>query len=564
MKNYSELKKLLLSIDGRGYSSYKKLTGEYNFEKYILSIEHIQSDPFAPPSRCKITMSLKESGIPRDFIDSKLKITAVCDFLTRTFERNIKNSHAVTKASGKSGSISIDHCGQEILQRTSTLISNNTIETRFELGMPASGRKVLGKLADKIFNEILPFIIDKSLIMKNIDKAGLEQQIQLVLDQNYIRHTLKEKKLVAFIANGSVLPRQNGISDTPLKDAVSFKSPQNLEVEFNLPSHKTIRGMGIPEGITLIVGGGYHGKSTLLRALELGIYDHIKNDGREFVITRDDAVKIRAEDGRSIEKVNISPFINNLPNNKDTSKFSTENASGSTSQAANVIEALEAKSRLLLIDEDTSATNFMIRDEKMQQLVKKDKEPITPFIKRIKQMYSENNVSAILVMGGSGDYFNVADHVIMMDEYIPKDVTKRAKEIISSDPAPEITADDIKFTTNSNRVIAKIPLGPRDRIKSKGKYSILCGKSQIELAGLEQLCTASQTNCTAAMLQFLIKNVIDGTKPIYKCIDELLIKIEKSGFSLLAPYTSHPGFMALPRKYEVCAAINRYRNLKIR
>lgn len=74
--------------------------------------------------------------------------------------------------------------------------------------------------------------------------------------------------------------------------------------------------MGIPEGVTLIVGGGFHGKSTLLQALERGVYHHIAGDGREMVITRQDAVKVRAEDGRNIEKVNISAFINNLPAKK--------------------------------------------------------------------------------------------------------------------------------------------------------------------------------------------------------------------------------------------------------
>ena len=100
--------------------------------------------------------------------------------------------------------------------------------------------------------------------------------------------------------------------------------------------------MGIRKGITLIVGGGYHGKSTLLKALEAGVYNHIAGDGREFVITDDTAFKLRAEDGRSITGVDISPFIKNLPNKKDTVHFSTEDASGSTSQAANLMEALES------------------------------------------------------------------------------------------------------------------------------------------------------------------------------------------------------------------------------
>ena len=174
-----------------------------------------------------------------------------------------------------------------------------------------------------------------------------------------------------------------------MKNGIHFVSPSSMEVTLNLPNHGPLKGMGIPKGITLIVGGGYHGKSTLLEALELGVYNHIAGDGREYVITESDAVKIRAEDGRSIKSADISLFINDLPNGKDTCCFYTEDASGSTSQAANVMEAIETGSRLLLIDEDTSATNFMIRDELMQRVVKRSQEPITPFIERVQWLAQE-------------------------------------------------------------------------------------------------------------------------------------------------------------------------------
>ena len=200
-----------------------------------------------------------------------------------------------------------------------------------------------------------------------------------------------------------------------MKGAIQFTSPQAFETTFNLPSGRAVTGMSIPEGITLIVGGGYHGKSTLL-GLERSVYDHIPNDGREFVITRHDAMKIRAEDGRGIQNVNISPFIDNLPGKKDTTHFSTDNASGSTSQAANVMEAL-GQTSTLLIDEDTSATNFMIRDGRMQKLIAPDKEPITPFSNKVRPLLEAHQVATILIVGGSGDYFDVADQVMMMDEY---------------------------------------------------------------------------------------------------------------------------------------------------
>jgi len=447
------------------------------------------------------------------------------------------------------------------------LIKEDKIEVRFEMGMPARGRRIMGKAAQKIIFEQLPKIVEKSIIYDNLNKESLKEQIILVLDQEYIRKVLKEKELVAFVANDSILPRENGISDKPMKNAVKFKSPEKFEITLNLPSRKKVSGMGIPKGITLIVGGGYHGKSTLLSALERGIYNHIAQDGREFIISETDAVKIRAEDGRNVEKVNISGFINNLPGNKDTRTFSTENASGSTSQAANVAEALEYGTSLLLIDEDTSATNFMIRDGRMQKLVAKEKEPITPFIDRVKELYDNFGVSTILIVGGSGDYFDVANHVIMMDEYVPKDVTEKAKEIAKSDENKREFSPNDKFQGITQRIPLKKSFsqsGKLDKTKAKGKYSILYGKELIDISGLEQLVDDSQTNCIAVMIDYFKNKVLDEKLTLSQAADRIYEKIQKEGLDSISSYTGHPGNLALPRKQEFCGAVNRYRKLKIK
>ena len=567
MKNYKELEKILFSMDGKSYSAYKSLKGEYKFPKYVLAIDHIQSDPYAPPSRMRIIMDRKISGIPYELTDTKEKNIAVSDFLTRNFYKEIQKNGNDSSGTGGSGRIFIDRCGQEILERTSVLIKEDKIEVRFEMGMPARGRRIMGKAAQKIIFEQLPKIVEKSIIYDNLNKKSLKEQIVLVLDQEYIRKVLKEKGLVAFVANDSILPRENGISDKPMKNAVKFKSPEKFEITLNLPSGKKVSGMGIPKGITLIVGGGYHGKSTLLAALERGIYNHIAQDGREFIISETDAVKIRAEDGRNVEKVNISGFINNLPGNKDTIAFSTENASGSTSQAANVAEALEYGTSLLLIDEDTSATNFMIRDGRMQKLVAKEKEPITPFIDRVKELYDNFGVSTILIIGGSGDYFDVANHVIMMDEYVPKDVTKKAKEIAKSDENKREFSPNDKFQGITQRIPLKKSFsqsGKLDKTKAKEKYSILYGKELIDISGLEQLVDDSQTNCIAIMIDYFKNKVLDEKLTLSQAADRIYEKIQKEGLDSISSYIGHPGNLALPRKQEFCGAVNRYRKLKIK
>ncbi|MDN6640057.1 MAG: ABC-ATPase domain-containing protein [Tetragenococcus sp.] len=567
MKNATELGRLLTSLDGQKYGAYKRLKGTYQFDKFRLAMDHIQVDPYAPPSKIRIIMDRDTVGIPDNLLDSKNKAIAVSDFLTRTFEQKVQAFNKKAKGSGTNGKIFIDHCGQEILERTSVIIKQEELEVRLEVGLPAAGRKILGKEARRVFTEVLPKVVEQALLYRNLDQKAIQKQVTLMLDQVFIREELTRRNLVAFVANGSILPRQSGVSDKPLKDAVRFTSPEGFAITLKLPSGQTITGMGVPAGVTLIVGGGFHGKSTLLQALERGIYHHIPGDGREMIITRQDAVKVRAEDGRSIEKVNISAFINNLPGNKDTSQFSTENASGSTSQAANVMEALEAKTSLLLIDEDTSATNFMIRDGRMQKLVAPDKEPITPFTNKVKPLYDTLDVSTILIVGGSGDYFEVADQILMMDEYHLKDVTDEAKTIANTAGYQREDRSHRHF----GDVPARVPLrngfsksGKEGRLKPQGKRAILYGRDPIDISGLEQLVDDSQTNCIAMMIDFFQKEVLNEKITVAQAADQIYEYIEQFGLDAISPYTGHPGNLALPRKQEFCATLNRYRGLKIK
>jgi len=385
MRTEQDLTRILRRIDRRGYKAYKDIEGVYSFGRYRLFIDHAQGDPFATPSRIRVRVPAEVAGFPPDTYRSKSRKVGLSDFLTRIFRGNIKRYSKGIRGSGNSGLIEIDAPGQEVLERTSIIVDPAFIEARFAMGLPARGRTIAARDAEDMFFRELPRIIEESLIFSRLDRDRLYRHIETVEDADFIRGKLDELGLVAFLANDSLLPRASGVDESPMRgeNVVLFRSPASLEVTIETPNKGKVSGMGIPKGVTLIVGGGYHGKSTLLRAIELGVYNHIPGDGRELVIANPKAVKIRAEDGRRVEKVDISPFINNLPFGKDTTAFSTDDASGSTSQAANIIEALEVGAELLLIDEDTSATNFMIRDHRMQELVAKDKEPITPFIDKV-------------------------------------------------------------------------------------------------------------------------------------------------------------------------------------
>ena len=567
MKNSVNLKNELQRIDGKGYKSYKDLQGQYDFNDYILSIDHVQGDPFASPSRLRVIINKNKAKFPEKLIDKDYKKVAVCDFLTRLFYFNINKYGEKIFGSGKSGLISISRCPQEILERTSVVITKDNIEVRFYIGFPAKGRSVLAKELEKILYNVIPNIVINTLVYDNINKSKLINRVKLMEDQEYLRSELKNKGLIAFVANDSILPRESGVSEKPLKGAMPFKSPKSLEVEISLPNKGLIKGMGIKKGITLIVGGGYHGKSTLLNALELGIYNHIEDDGREFVITDNTAVKVRAEDGRSIKNTDISLFIDNLPNGKDTIRFTTENASGSTSQAANIVEAIESKSTVLLIDEDTSATNFMIRDDLMQRLVSKEKEPITPFIEIVKPLYNQKDISTILVIGSSGDYFDVADCVIQMDNYEAKDVTKEAKSLVRGEINKRIQEKNININLNFNRKLQKGTIESTYKgvkIKTMGLSNISINNENIDLRAVEQIVDNEQLNAIGSIMKWIEDNIMNKNLSLEGAINEAYKEIKKNGLISIDNTKGGNGSMSLPRIQEVMATYNRYRKLKIK
>ncbi|ATW26971.1 ABC-ATPase domain-containing protein [Candidatus Formimonas warabiya] len=563
------LKKLLSKLDGKGYKGYKEIQGTYRGEWFTLHIDYAQSDPFAPPSRIRVKISQEQAKFPETWYRPEIRKTAAEDFFSREIAHTIQTYRINHGGSGKSGLISIDSPGQEVLPRTSVKINGREVEVRLSVGLPAAGRQILGQQAKEMLCTQIPALIQQAIF--HFPQNKLIRHLGLADQQNFLRQYLAEHHYVAFVANGSILPRESGISNRPLNNSslVPFQSPPSLEVEIPLPHDGPIRGMAIPKGITLIVGGGYHGKSTLLKGMERGVYNHVPGDGREYVITDESAVKIRAEDGRSVEKVNISPFISHLPRGTDTIRFGTESASGSTSQAANIMEALEMNARVLLIDEDTSATNFMIRDARMQELVGKDQEPITPFVDRVEQLYRELGVSTVLVMGGSGDYFEAAGTVIMMDEYKPYDVTEKAKSIIDKIPTTRRGEGGENFGSIIGRQILphsfRILHGPKDKISAKGLHTVLLGNSPVDLSLVEQLVDPSQTRAIADMISYLAHKLVDGKTSLPDLIYKLYHQISEHGLDLVSPfYGQHPGDLALPRKLELAAAINRVRTLKVK
>ena len=567
MYNKIDLKNKLESIHRKSYPAYKSLRGSYTFGDFVLSIDHVQGDPFAAPSSLHVELPLKKAGFPEKYLEKRHTKTALEDLILRSFSKALDQYSFKAKGSGKSGLISTSRPGPEIMRRTAVEFNNIALLVRFEVGFPANGRTINAQELEKILLEFLPQIVKTCLFYWSWEKKKIQACYELAENQQRIREVLEERKLVAFCANGSILPRKSGVSSQPLKDAIEFQSPESMEISIDLPFGNSIRGMGIPEGVTLIIGGGYHGKSTLLQALEQGVYNHVKGDGREYVITRADALKLRAEDGRAVSHLDLSLFIHDLPNGKDTHCFSTEDASGSTSQAAGVLEGMEAETSCFLIDEDTSATNFLVRDAFMQRVVSGDQEPITPFIARVRDLYEKVGISTILVAGSSGAFFHVADTIIQMDAYRPKDVKMSVEALLPEYPPADLCSNAEPFTLPTEkrmfvmeRKIKRHGRGEREeRIKTKvmGTDGFSIEHNIVDLRCVEQLIDAEQTAALAAILKHIVKK---GSicMEMQELVAEINTLLKKKGMAAFVEGALSCGY-AYPRKEEIYLMLNRFR-----
>ncbi|GMR12056.1 MAG: ABC-ATPase domain-containing protein [Gemmatimonadota bacterium] len=566
VRDANALEHVLQRIDGKGYKAYHEIKGEWTLGDITFVVDHVQGDPFAAPSRVTVFVPPEIAALPPESLASEPRLVGVAAYLARRFGKAAR-SVARSRGSGKSGTIEIETPGQEVLRQSAvTVRPDGAIEARFAVGLPAAGRRVLGSEAAALLTGDVPTVVRASLRDHVLDEVISHALVNE--DAEALRHSLADLDLVAFVADGASLPRRSGIDPRPLvgERVVEFESPESMRVTVELPNAGPVQGMGVPPGVTLIVGGGYHGKSTLLKALEQGVYNHRPGDGRERVATVDSAVKVRAEDGRSVTGVDISPFIRDLPGGEDTRVFSTPNASGSTSQAASIMEAIEAGATVLIVDEDTAATNFMIRDRRMQELVPKGSEPITPLVDRVRQLHASWGVSSVLVLGGSGDYLDVADTVVMMDRYVARDITNEARRVAAELPTGRIreNADELGARP------ARVPLpgsvdpsrGKRDcDIKVHSRDRVQFGRGELDLSGVEQLVSRAQTRAVCHALALLGERLIDGETTVAELLGALDRILAEGGLDALDPRRA--GDLAAFRRFELVAVLSRLRTLAV-
>ena len=567
VRDAADLRALLSSIDGRGYGAWKQLTGTWTLDEMGLEVEKVQTDPFAPPTRLAVRCPAAQLALPEGLVATTVRRRALADHLLRHVGSDLE------------APLAIDVGGQQVIERSAArLDADGALTLRCTIALPDRRRRVRSSAVERALLEQLPQVV-AGLRWPVLDQVAARTFVETVEDAATLRDQLGERGLIAFVGDGGVLARRTGIDDRPAASqaVVPFTSPPALRVEMDLPNRGRVTGMGIQAGVTAIVGGGFHGKSTLLAALRAGVYDHVPGDGRELVVTRADAVTIRAEDGRRVEQVDISAFIDGVPDPvrgvADTSRFSSDNASGSTSQAAAIVEALEVGTGLLLIDEDTAATNLMSRDLRMEELITPADsaspagyaaEPITPLVDLVRSLADDHGVSTVLVAGSGGDYLEVADRVVQMDAFEARDVTSRAREVTARVPGrPPVP---VRFPAVPQRVVdpTSVDARRRGRVKTRvfGLDRLVFGNEEIELGALAQLVDRAQAAGIAAALVRLVEDGhLDGRATVREAIGGLFAEVDASGVEVLR--AGWPGDLARPRPAEVAAALNRLRSVAV-
>lgn len=544
------LGRILGRIDGRGYRAYRDLRGDWGFDDgLVLTVEHVQADPFAPPSRLELHLPDRLLGYESGDLETPVARLALSDFLLRRLHDACRSSREIV----------CTRPGPEILERSDLRWLGRDLRVRLRVHLPARGRRVRGDQASRLFLDTLPRLLRAHLPASRIDREALQRHRCTLEDQRALREQLEERGLVAFLADGAVLPRASGVSPRPLTSAVPFSAPESCALTLETMHAGRIRGLGVPRGVTLVCGGAFHGKSTVLDALAHCVHDHVPGDGREFSVTRADATTHRAEPGRWVGGADIRTFLGPLPGGADSARFASENASGSTSQAASIVEAIEVGSQLLLLDEDTSASNLLAQDMAMRHLLEPGDEPIRHLSRRLPQLRTEWGLSTVLVLGGSGAAFASADLALQMVDFRPKDVTQRVREIAAGlgagqdpDPLPPLPT---RSWDRSSLDPAKGRRSVAIRVHAGAQASV--GRHSVDLRGCGQIVDDAQVHAALRLWSRLGADA--GTGRLVDDLDCLEEWLREEG---LAAFRGRGPELALPRRVDLAAILSRIRGVR--
>ena len=553
-------------FDGKSYGLYRSLADKaWDFGDFTLEFLHVQGDPFAPASRILVTAPLQTLGYGGEWSSSFERKLAISDYLLRKLSENVKE-----RFPDKNAAVEVETPGPEMLVRNALWVDNGILRASLAVHLPGEGRKIQAELAAEILTMTLPDLLSASLYRTPENQAGIEKSFQTLETRRAILEELPKRGLVAFVPDGAVLPRESGLSERPLSGAVPFETPEELSVTFDIGG-KTLRGMGIPKGVTVITGGAYHGKSTLLEALVRSVYPHVPGDGREGIVVEESAFRVGVEDGRHVRGTDLSCMVRDLPGGVSTKNFSTEKASGSTSEAANLLEAMEMGSKTFLIDEDSSAVNFLIRDRRVRALLGDDREPLIPLTDRIRS-FVDMGFSFILVAGACGDFLSLADNIVVMAEYKAECGNTKARELFGacdmakpseqysgvstgavSLPAPRTFDEFVKPLLPKVRPASAVER--QVKVKLNGDSLLQVGQLVADVSRAGLLVDKSQKLGTGYLALNLCQNPEGLT--LREMADKLCEKIRNVGFRNLPQGMSR--YMSLSRAVDIVATLLRMR-----
>ena len=553
------------TLNGKNYGLYKSLADKpWDFGDFALEFLHVQGDPYAPASRVVIKANLSMLGYAGEWGGEFERRLALSDFLYRKLSRLVKEKYPE-----KDAAIVFDTAGPEMLVRNSLWIDNGELRACLQVRLPGEGRKIQAEVAAEILTMVLPDLVSAGLYYNKSDESALQDYYRVLAERKAILAELETRGLCAFVPDGAVLPRASGLSEMPLEGAVPFTAPEQMAVTLNVCGRE-IRGMGIPKGITVITGGAFHGKSTLLQALTRAVYPHIPGDGREGIVIDESALRVGVEDGRSVRGTDLSQFVRDLPGGVSTKNFNTLSASGSTSEAANLLEAMEAGSRAFLIDEDSSAVNFLIRDVRVRKLLGDDREPLIPLTDRIREI-SAQGYSFILVAGACGDYLDLADNIVIMANY-KAECAKNVSGVIASEakqstPAASSARPFVGYMQPLQKSVRPTSAVERQvKVKLSGDTLLQIGFLVSDTSRLNTLVDKQQRLGAGFVLLNLLQNAASNSESsdasnagdsVAVTIQKLYEKIQNVGFRNLPQGMSRE--MSLPRVVDIACVAFRLR-----
>ena len=551
------------TLNGKNYGLYKSLADKpWDFGDFALEFLHVQGDPYAPASRVVIKANLSMLGYAGEWGGEFERRLALSDFLHRKLSRLVKEKYPE-----KDAAIVFDTAGPEMLVRNSLWIDNGELRACLQVRLPGDGRKIQAEAAAEILTMVLPDLVSAGLYYSKSDEPELQQYYRVLAERKEILSQLAARGLCAFVPDGAVLPRASGLSELPLEGAVAFTAPEQMAVTLNVCG-RDIRGMGIPKGITVITGGAFHGKSTLLQALTRAVYPHIPGDGREGIVIDESALRVGVEDGRSVRGTDLSMFVRDLPGGVSTKDFNTLSASGSTSEAANLLEAMEAGAQTFLIDEDSSAVNFLIRDIRVRKLLGDDREPLIPLTDRIKEI-SAQGYSFILVAGACGDYLDLADNIVIMANYkaeCAKNVIARSDEVATKQSIVAQRAFAAYMQPLQKSVRPTSQVERQVKVKLSGDTLLQIGFLVSDTSRLNTLVDKQQRLGAGFVLLNLLQNAASNSESsdasnagdsVAVTIQKLHEKIQNVGFRNLPQGMSRE--MSLPRVVDIACVAFRLR-----